>query len=151
MVLINARERSRFIKFLGVGVIGAVVDFGAFNLLNGLFHWGPVVSQVISFIAAVMSNFYWNRRWTYPDSRSKNIWSQLLQFGVVSFVGLAIRTPLFATIETPLVRLAEGSPAVPDFIPPEFLGHSAALAIAVFVVMLWNFFINRFWTYNDVE
>jgi putative flippase GtrA len=31
------------------------------------------------------------------------------------------------------------------------LGKNLTLAIAVSVVMLWNFFINRYWTYNDVN
>jgi putative flippase GtrA len=31
-----------------------------------------------------------------------------------------------------------------------FLGHNFSLAIAVVVVMMWNFFVNRFWTYSDV-
>ncbi len=34
---------------------------------------------------------------------------------------------------------------------PEFLGKNFTLAIAVGVVMLWNFFVNRYWTYNDVD
>jgi putative flippase GtrA len=32
----------------------------------------------------------------------------------------------------------------------EFMGHNGALAIAVLVVMMWNYFVNRYWTYNDV-
>jgi putative flippase GtrA len=28
---------------------------------------------------------------------------------------------------------------------------NVTLAIAVGIVMLWNFFINRYWTYNDVS
>ena len=31
------------------------------------------------------------------------------------------------------------------------LGENAALAVSVVVVMFWNFFANRYWTYNDVE
>jgi hypothetical protein len=67
------RERTRFIKFLIVGTIGAVVDFGSFNLLTGVFRLPPVPSSVVSFLAAVTSNFFFNRHWTYPDSRSKPV------------------------------------------------------------------------------
>jgi putative flippase GtrA len=31
------------------------------------------------------------------------------------------------------------------------LGYNAAKVLATGVVMFWNFFINRFWTYNDVD
>ena len=26
-----------------------------------------------------------------------------------------------------------------------------AVVIAIAVVMIWNFFINRYWTYNDID
>jgi hypothetical protein len=63
---------------------------------------------------------------------------------------LAIRTPLFASLEGPLRRLFERL-ELPTRLSPEFLGHNIALAFAVGVVMLWNFFANRYWTYNDVN
>jgi putative flippase GtrA len=59
------------LRFAVVGAIGAVVDFGTFNLVNHLPH-ARRVGQRFSF-AAVMSNFLWNRFWTYPDSRSKKV------------------------------------------------------------------------------
>jgi putative flippase GtrA len=34
---------------------------------------------------------------------------------------------------------------------PVFLGKNFTLAVAVGVVMLWNFFVNRYWTYNDID
>jgi putative flippase GtrA len=34
---------------------------------------------------------------------------------------------------------------------PDFLAKNLTLAVAVGVVMLWNFFVNRYWTYNDVK
>ena len=134
-----------------VGVIGAVVDFGTFNLLTSGFHMNPVIAQVISFTAAVTSNFLWNRFWTYPDSRAKRIRFQVIQFGVVSVIGLVIRTPLFAGLEKPLIRLFDQYIPSPPLVTTTFLGHNLALAIAVVGVMMWNFFVNRYWTYNDVD
>jgi putative flippase GtrA len=32
-----------------------------------------------------------------------------------------------------------------------FLAKNFTLALAVGIVMLWNFFVNRYWTYNDVD
>ena len=34
---------------------------------------------------------------------------------------------------------------------PELLAKNLTLALAVGIVMLWNFFVNRYWTYNDVD
>ncbi len=150
MILTDSRERARFLRFALVGSIGAVVDFGVFNLLIAALGTPAVLASVISFASAVVSNFIWNRYWTYPDSRSKRVFRQILEFTVVSLTGLAIRTPLFALIERPLRALFERA-AVPMPFSPDFLGHNLALACAVGVVMFWNFFVNRYWTYSDVS
>jgi putative flippase GtrA len=156
------REINRFLKFSVVGIIGAVVDFGIFNLLANVLGIGSVVSSVISFSAAVTSNFLWNRYWTYPDSRSKPVTQQIIQFTLVNLVGLVIRTPIFAFSEAPMIRLSEILIQLSQSILPEslaslgylnatVLGRNLALALAVIVVLFWNFFINRIWTYSDAE
>jgi putative flippase GtrA len=151
-VLSNPRERTRFLRFAVVGAIGAVVDFGTFNLLSSVVGLSAVVASVFSFMAAIISNFTWNRYWTYPDSRTKPIGHQLLQFTVVSLIGLAIRTPLIAVLAPLLTSLFERLSFLPiGFVTAQLLGENLALAIAVIVVMFWNFFINRYWTYSDVE
>lgn len=151
-ILNNPRERTRFMRFALVGVIGAVVDFGTFNLLSGLFKVPAVLASVCSFGAAIVSNFVWNRYWTYPDSRSKRVSRQMLQFAVISLIGLMIRTPLFALLENPLSQwFANFHIPLMSEVNPNFLGHNIALAIAVGVVMFWNFFVNRYWTYGDVD
>jgi putative flippase GtrA len=144
------REGVRFAKFLVVGTIGAVVDFGTFNLLTAVAHLWPIPSQGISFLAAVCSNFIFNRYWTYPDSRSKPVRRQALQFTAINAVGLCIRTPLFAVLipvwQSALVGLKIGTPE--SLVQP---ARNLSLACAVFVVLIWNFVINRLWTYNDVR
>jgi putative flippase GtrA len=151
MILTNPRERTRFLRFAVVGIIGAVVDFGTMNLLTTLFHFPLVLAGTISFIAAILSNFFWNRYWTYPDSRSKPLVKQLLTFSAVSVMGLAIRIPILAVLEPIMEKIFAGFSFLPTFVDPKLLADNFTLAIAVIVVMFWNFFVNRFWTYNDVE
>jgi putative flippase GtrA len=148
-IITNRQERTRFLKFMVVGVVGAVVDFGIMNLFSKLFGMSLVLAGTISFICAIISNFIWNRYWTYPDSRSRSISGQLFMFFIVSVAGLAIRLPILHFLEPPMRNLfAQFSLAL---LTPEFLGKNFTLAIAVGVVMLWNFFINRYWTYNDID
>ena len=151
MILIrNEKERTRFLKFVVVGTIGFFVDFFTYNIARSGIGFQPEVSSVISFCVAVVSNFLFNRFWTYPDSRSKPLLSQLIQFSVVNIIGLVIRTTIFSIIHRPLVSLFElAGNGLP--ISANILGENLSLAIVVVVVMFWNFFINRYWTYNDVE
>lgn len=160
----KAREVERFIKFFIVGAIGFVVDFGTLNLLQ-LTILRPVpesslpvvLATTIAFTSAILSNFIWNRYWTYPDSRSRSVLRQLSQFFIVNIAGWIFRLGIVVALYPPfgamIVRLLSTvaptvsiSPAVQDQ-----LGTNLAQALAVLVVMFWNFFVNRYWTYNDVE
>ena len=151
-IISNPKERQRFIKFAVVGIIGAIIDFGVFNLLVHFDLMRPVYASMISFTMAVISNFIWNRYWTYPDSRSKPIRHQLMMFAFINVIGLGIRTPLFAFVEKHLIWFFDrmSFPRI-AFIDHIFLGHNIALAIAIIVVMFWNFYVNRYLTYNDVS
>ena len=150
-ILTNSRERSRFLRFAVVGFIGAIVDFGVADSLDHFLDVPLVLAGTISFLCAVVSNFLWNRYWTYPDSRSKPLARQFGEFTVVSLIGLGIRIPILATLERPMIQLVSNSPFQIPGIAPELISDNITLAIAVLVVMLWNFFVNRYWTYNDVE
>jgi hypothetical protein len=83
-------------------------------------------------------------------------------FFVLSVIGLLIRTPIFALFSGPMVALVETlqygvfagliSFATDTLhISIEQLGLNLALAVAVLVVLFWNFFSNRFITYGDVK
>ncbi len=177
----KAKEVERFLKFAFVGTIGALVDLGLLNLLQatilppvdefgktigllipigveGIFIPTNVAFAVtISFVAAVTSNFIWNRFWTYPDSRSRSIKRQLTQFATVSVIGWLGRTTWITLSYAAIGNLAVGaihilSPdAVIDADATARLGTNIATFMGIFVVMIWNFFANRYWTYNDVE
>lgn len=151
MNLNHRQELTRFLRFATVGVIGAVVDFGIFNLLTQLTAVEPRWASVVSFISAVISNFIWNRYWTYPDSRSKHVLSQAGQFMLINLMGLAIRLPLFVWLEPILLQTAARYITKGFFLSPVTVGHNVALALVILVVMLWNFLANRFWTYSDVS
>lgn len=173
---IKPREAKRFIKFVIVGSIGFIVDFGIFNLMlnpllfllaegtavhHALLELGLTAQQIrglvaptagtISFIAAIVSNFMWNRYWTYPDSRSKSLRRQFAQFTLVSVTAIIIRIPIIALTQRPFIALAGAVFVGWEVALVERIGKNLALALSVLIVMFWNFFVNRYWTYSDVE
>jgi putative flippase GtrA len=149
-MLTHGRERTRFLKFAVVGTIGAAVDFSVFNLLFGLVGMPGSAAQVVSFTIAVCSNFLWNRYWTYPDSRTKRIRRQITEFFIVNLIGVVIRTPIFVGLERVLQNLVESVQVLALFDSPFWISN-AALAGGMIVVLFWNFFANRYWTYADIE
>ena len=150
MILTDTKERNRFLKFALVGTLGALIDFGVMNALS---HWAGmslVVAGTISFICAVINNFTWNRIWTYPESRSRPLFGQLGMFILVNLAGVAIRIPTLHYLEPPLLRFVVSSLHT-TYITAEFYAKNLTLAAAVGIVMMWNFFVNRYWTYNDID
>lgn len=148
-LLTSRQERVRFYKFMIVGAIGSLVDFSVMNLLTRLAGLRLTLAGTISFVCAVISNFLWNRYWTYPDSRSKPLARQLMMFFIVNVAGVGIRIPILHFVEPPLLEYFEGLKL--SFASPDLLAKNITLALAIGGVMLWNFFVNRYWTYNDVD
>jgi putative flippase GtrA len=159
------KEIKRFIKFIIVGGMGFVVDFGSFNLFHALglgvttasgmpiareyFAEHPeVIEQTISFTLAVISNFFWNYFWIYPEARDANQARKITKFIIVSVAGLVIGVPVFAGalfVFRPLV-----SSVGLDDLPINLAGNLALMA-RVGVLLFWNFFVNRKWTYREVK
>lgn len=162
----KSKEVERFLKFAIVGAIGFVVDLGTLVILQATILPPTDVVRVaiastIAFLAAIVSNFIWNRFWTYPDSRSRSLRTQFIQFAFISLVGWLSRTVWISLAYSPLGALLMGIllpvfnafgsnfPETPN--AEARLGTIAAQIIGVVVVMFWNFFANRYWTYRDVD
>lgn len=143
------REQKRFAKFAIVGALGTVVDYLVFNLAAYVFNVFELYAQGLSFLAALTSNFIFNRSWTFRDARSKRLRVQLAQYVLVNVIGLIIRTPIFAFLGALFHRYLDAL-QLPLGIAPSWLAHNLALAGAIGVVLLWNYFVNRRWTFGDV-
>ncbi|OQY46877.1 MAG: hypothetical protein B6242_06565 [Anaerolineaceae bacterium 4572_78] len=147
------REVKRFIKFSIVGASGAVIDFGLFTLIIILTGWRtPVyitIANTISVAVAIVNNFVWNRLWTFPESRSRDRNTQLVQFVLVNIMGLFINSAIvyftytYFYIPTFEIMIPEHSLTL------EFAAYIAK-ATAIGVVLFWNFGANRLWTYRGL-
>jgi len=146
----NKKELNRFIKFMFVGALGAVIDFGVLNLLAHGLDFDLRVAGTISFSLAVTSNFLWNRYWTYPESRAHPFLKQFLQFFVINAMALLIRLPILTFLPSPFMTMI-GSLLHTSPETTEVLANNGALAVAVVIAMFWNFFVNRLVTYRHIK
>ena len=153
----NGREVVRFLKFSVVGTLGAVIDFGVLNLLVQLAGFPKVLANGCSFTAAVISNFIWNRLWVYPETRGEPLRKQFVQFLAVNVAGLAINTAIFYGSdrwllgEAGLLAGPAGALALAIGMKHFDLAYNGAKVIATGVVLFWNFFVNRVWTFRHVQ
>ncbi len=142
------REAKRFAKFATVGALGAVTDFTVLNLLVQVVGLLPIVANAFSFTAAVLQNFTLNRRWTFPESRSRDARRQLVQFATVSVMGLGLNTLVFGFVDHLLQPYWIGLTGSPEL--GFLLSYNFAKLFAIGVVLFWNFSANRLWTYRGL-
>ena len=156
-LLENPKRVERFVKFAIVGVIGAIVDFIVLNILKVVFEaielgvgWNVplephqiqlIAANAISFSAAVLSNFTWNRLWTFPESRERPVVTQLIQFTIVNVLGLIINTVILVVMDQYVFQ---------QFFDAR-LSYNLAKAVAIGVVLFWNFGVNSIWTYRGID
>jgi putative flippase GtrA len=142
------KEAKRFVKFATVGALGAITDFSVLNILIQFFHLLEELANIFSFSAAVAQNFTLNRLWTFPESQNRSVRRQLLQFVLVSVIGLGINTLIFSLIHRTL------EPYWVIWLHNDKIGHlisyNFAKLFAIGVVLFWNFTANRLWTYRGL-
>ncbi|HVO43774.1 MAG TPA: GtrA family protein [Aggregatilineales bacterium] len=154
----KAKEVERFLKFAVVGITGTFVNALVLNALMFLFHVQqgdqglPDVFEAVAYAIAIFNNFVWNRFWVYPDSRSKPVVKQLAMFYVVNSIGYLINMVIFSlsrgAFASLLANMLHQTSVTSDDIK---LGANMGLLLATCIVMFWNFFVNRYLTYNDVK
>lgn len=137
---VPTKELERFLKFATVGAFGAVVDFSVLNLLALGLGWPDLLANACSFSMAVISNFTWNRLWSFPESRKFPVLQQFGSFAAVNVVGLGINSIVLYFSKIGFLHIGL----------PNALALNAAKAFAILVVLFWNFGANRVSTYRGV-
>jgi putative flippase GtrA len=147
----------RFAKFCVVGTIGTVIDFGLLNLCYNVLGWSQVLSNVISTSAATVNNYTWSRFWVYPETKNQQGGKKFIQFVIVSVIAIFLNTLILKTTDAWLLG-ANGLMAgliapIAAWIGMEHSVFSSNMAkvIATGIVLFWNFFANRMWTFSDVD
>ncbi len=123
----------QFSRFAIVGVINTGVSFGTYILATRPLHIHPLVGNVIAFVVAVTVSFVLNRRYTFRHHHGR-AHHQYGKFLAVNLVGLGLSELIIAVL-----HIAWG---VHDFI---------AFAVAVVLVLFWNFWANRQWTFSSAN
>jgi putative flippase GtrA len=139
----RSQSLGQFFKYALVGALGAVIDFSVLNLLIFGAGWnsdlGTLLANVVSTSAAILSNFFWNRLWTFSDAQDPSAGKQLTKFVLVSLSGLVINTAIFFVtyhlILTPIL--------------PAGIAVQLAKVTAIGLVLFWNFNLNRLWTFRQ--
>jgi len=133
-----SKEFHRFARFLTVGAVGTLLDFTLLTLLK-LAGLPTLSANTLSFTAGLINNFTWNRLWTFRKTAHPDWRKQLAQFTLISLVGLGLNNLIVLSLEGTLG----------NFLGQPTWGYLPAKAIATGVVVFWNYFANRKWTFSE--
>jgi len=85
---------NRWIRFNGIGALGAGLQLGILALLTGLLDVHYLWATLVAVEAAVLHNFWWHERWTWGDRRAASrphLYRRLAHFhlanGAISLLG----------------------------------------------------------------
>jgi len=134
-LLFRSGEPLRFVKYCVVGLSGVVVNMGLLWLLTEQAGLNYLLSACIGIETAIISNGLLNDRFTFRDRRDPGIKAlilRLLKFNGVSAVGVAIN---LGTLW--LLTAVAG------------LYYIASNAIGIVAATLWNYLVNRRWTWRS--
>lgn len=94
------KETMRLLKFVIVGMIGAVLGIGLIWVLTDKVGIYYIISAIISAEIVIFSNFVFNEFWTFSDRRSLSILTRLWKSNLFRSVGLVINIgALFLLVE----------------------------------------------------
>lgn len=133
------KRYETFLRYAIVGVIGTLIDLGMISVLVRWSHINPKTSQLfylfvgIAFLAAVINNYVLNRIWTFK-SQDQNVTAQFMRFLVVSCVGFVMTEGLMWLL-----------------VPVLGIQFQLAKAVTSLAVMMWNFGLNKLWTFRHPE
>jgi putative flippase GtrA len=124
----------RFISFLKFGITGSsglLIDFSLTWIFKDELHLNKFVANSIGFSAAVISNYFINRYWTFSERDRVDVGRQLPTFILVSLFGLVLNSCFIYILNELLL-----------------LNFYLSKAIAVVLVFFWNFTANYFFVFK---
>jgi len=123
----------QFVKFSLIGVINTMVSFAAYLFFTRLIKFDPLIANALAFVIAVTISYVLNKNWTFRD-RGRITVNQYSRFFTISGIGFGLSEVIILVVHHLL--------DIHDFI---------AFTVATVIVMFWNFFANRFWTFRPTS
>lgn len=120
---------SQFARFSLVGGFATVVHYGCMGALVIVSDMHPVPASAIGFSAAVVVSYLLNHRFTFRNAARHN--RAVPRFVAVALIGLGLNC-LFLSL---LVEIAG-------------LHWLAGQVLTTLLVLAWNFWVNRCWTFS---
>lgn len=125
------RSFRQFVKFCVIGMTNVCIDFLVYIILTRFFHLYFVLANLGSFAIAVSWSFYMNKNWTFKDFLGEKLREKYIKFFVTNAIGVSIQTLLLYC-----------------FVVYMHWNDIISKALAVVIVVFWNFFVSKYWVFR---
>lgn len=126
-------------RFLLVGALNTFIDLGVLNFLMWVFGIAAGVSysvfKAISFLAATVNSYFWNKYWTFEKKERKPGPKEFIKFLIITTIGFLINVGIASFV----VNITG-----PKFGITEVTWGNIGAFAAVFVAWIWNFIGSKF-------
>ena len=120
----------QFITFAGIGAVGTAGHYLTLIILVEFIYLSPVIATTAGFVVGAIINYVLNYKYTFNST--KNHTEAFSKFAVVAVIGAAMN----AFIMQAGLEYFE-------------INYLLVQILATAVVLLWNFFINKIWTFAE--
>ena len=116
----------QLLRYVVVGGIAFVVDFGLLWLLTERCGLHYLLSATISFVAGLVVNYLMSLAWVFGQSKMQSRWGEFLIYAAIGVIGLGLNN-LLLWLFTDKIGLY----------------YLLSKIVTAALVMLWNFFARR--------
>jgi dolichol-phosphate mannosyltransferase len=132
-LMVRTGEIKRFLKFIGVGLSGTLVNLGVLRLTTAFTHWNDKVQLIPGIEVSIITNFLLNDFFTFADRRTGktvSFFGRLLKYNLIALAGAAINWGIAALLINAGVNIY-----LSDF-------------IGIVIAFLWNYFFSTIWAWK---
>jgi dolichol-phosphate mannosyltransferase len=126
-------ELVRFLKFIGVGLSGTLVNLGVLRLVTAFTDWNKYVQLIPGIEVSIITNFLLNDSFTFADRRTgktMSFFGRLGKYNLVSLSGAAINYGVAALLISVGLNIF-----LSDF-------------IGILIAFIWNYLFSLLWTWK---
>ena len=118
---------GQLFRYVIVGGIAFVVDYGTLWLLTEMCHVHYLVSAGIAFVLGLVCNYVLSTRFVFGESRLRSQWAEFSAFFIIGVVGLGLNELIL-------------------YICQDLIGihYMLGKVISTVIVFVWNFLARRF-------
>lgn len=134
---INYPNLKQFFDFCFVGFSIAIIDFGLTFILKDVVHLDKYFSNTAGLVTALITKFFLHRYWVFREQADTNKAAErtkFVKFIIVSVIGIGLNNGVIFLLSLTSITWT--------------LWFYFSKVIATGIVLIWNFFANKFWTFK---